>query len=174
MTTWVPCVQRREITRLEKDGSIGQIMRCAHIACSRFNTNLKPEDCAACPLRLITTNIRPTTYTERPIYNREYAEPRITPDGSMVYDDNGLKPPSVPEGYAKSDDAWKFLPLFPACPMREAANIVQRCGCIKTSAMCASKESNMHGLPVMPPVCEACPVRARLAAPQPPAPPDPN
>jgi hypothetical protein len=162
MTTWVPCVQRREIKRIEKDGSTGQIMRCAHIACARFNTNLTPADCAACPLRLITPDIRPPDYGERVLYNREYAEPRINQDGSMQYEKNGLKPPSVPEGYAKTEDAWVFLPMFPACADREAANTVQRCGCIRTSAMCASKESAYHGQKVAPEVCSGCPVRRLL------------
>jgi hypothetical protein len=159
---WVPCVKRREIERVEKDGGTSQIMRCAHTSCARFNTNLTPHDCAVCPLRLITHDIRPADYTERMVVTREYGQPRIDPDGSLVYDNNGLKPPSVPEGYAKTDDAWVFKPLFVACADREAANIVQRCGCIKTSAMCASKESNMHGLKISPPVCEGCPVRRLL------------
>jgi hypothetical protein len=168
MTTWVPCIKRREITRIEKDGSTSLIHRCAHTACSHFNTELKPADCAACPLRLITEQLRPEIYTEQPVYNREYAQPRIDPDGSLVYDPvAGLKPPSLPEGYAKTDDAWVFKPLFVACADREAANLVQRCGCIKTSAFCASKESKMHGLAITPPVCEGCPVRRLLSAPSP-------
>lgn len=160
---WVPCVQRREITRIERDGSTSQIMRCAHIACARFNTKLKPDDCAACPLRLITHDLRPADYLERPVYNREYEEPRIESDGSLVYDPvDGLKPPSVPDGYAKSDNPWVFSPLFPLCVDREAANIVQRCGCIKTDAICASKESAYHKLPVTPEHCSGCPARRLL------------
>ncbi len=156
----LPCVKRREIVRMEKDGSESLIHRCAHTAAARFNKNVTAADCAVCPLRLITYDLRPEIYTEQVIEKREYAEPRIDPDGSLVYEPvKGLKPPSVPEGYAKTDDAWVFKPLFVACADREAANIVQRCGCIKTSALCASKDSKMFGLAITPPVCEGCPVR---------------
>ena len=159
----LPCVMRRQMTRMEKDGSTSEFHRCAHAACARFNTNVTAENCAACPLRLITTDLRPEIYTERPIHNREYAEPRIDPDGSLVYDQkHGLKPPSVPEGYAKTDDAWVFKPLHPACADREAANMVQLCGCIKTSAFCASEKSPFHKLPVTPEHCSGCPARRLL------------
>lgn len=159
----LPCVKRREIVKIDKDGTNGVIHRCAHTAAARFNKAVTAQDCAVCPLRLITENLRPELYVEHPVYNREYAEPRIDPDGSLVYDPvAGLKPPSVPEGYAKTDDAWVFKPLFVACADREAANIVQRCGCIKTSALCASEKSAYSKLPITPEHCSSCPARRLL------------
>ncbi len=159
----LPCVRRREITRMEKDGTESLIHRCAHTACAAFNKDVTALVCAECPLRLITEELRPEFWVESPVFNREYAQPRLDVDGSLVYETvHGLKPPSAPDGYAKTDDPWVFKPLHPACVHREAANIVQRCGCIKTSAFCASKESAYHKLPVTPEYCSGCPLRSLL------------
>lgn len=162
---WVPCAKRQEVVLHNKDGSKGQLCRCAHQAASRFNKEVTPADCEACPLRLITKNVRPAGYTELQIGKREYVEPTVV-DGCLVYKPNGLKPPSVPNGYRRKgeegDDAWVFEPLWPACQDREMANTVQRCGQLKINALCASKESSMKGLPVLVDNCNQCPVRRML------------
>jgi hypothetical protein len=166
--TWVPCVRRREIELIHKDGSRGQLQRCAHQACSRFNMDVNAADCAACPLRLITEDVRPEGYTELPIYKRDYKEPAIRSDGVLAYTKCNATPPSVPAGYVrasddpKTDDYWVFLPQFPSCVDREMANTVQRCGCVQINALCASDKSGRRNQPVTPLVCEACPVRRLL------------
>jgi len=161
----LPCVKRQEIALVNKDGTTGLLARCSHQACSRYNTDVTAADCNACPLRVFTVALRPEGFYERQIVKREYAEPRIV-DGNLVYEPNGLKPPSVPNGYRRKGedgaDAWVFIPAWPSCVDREMANTVQRCGCIKIDAMCASKESERHGQPVTLAVCEACPVRRAL------------
>jgi hypothetical protein len=153
---WAHCVHRQEIVRFNKDGTKTPAARCAHQACSRFNTDLTPADCAGCPLRNIS-GLRPAHGDAR-VHKREYAEPRIV-DGKLVYEETDKKPPSVPAGYQRSEDAWVFLPLWLPCEDREMAATVQRCGQLKMNPMCGSRKCGRYGLPITPEVCEGCPVR---------------
>lgn len=160
---WVQCTSRQEIVQFNKDGTKTPAARCAHQACSRFNTALAPADCAACPLRTVSA-LRPG-FGHAKIHKRDYPEPRIMEDRSLVYQRVDKKPPSVPAGYRRksedlsSDDAWVFIPDWPVCEDREMASTLQKCGCIKMDAMCASRACNRYGLPVTPDICAQCPLR---------------
>jgi hypothetical protein len=166
---WVPCVKRQEIKKIGRDGNATPIHRCAHQATVRFGTNLKPGDCAGCPLRVFTPTVRPPGYAEKQANAREFGEPTIGPDGTLTYPRNGgWEPPRTPTGYRpkstdwRSDDAWVFIPTWPPCVDREMANTVAPCGCIQINAMCASKESKRAGLSVTVEQCHQCSVRRGL------------
>ena len=162
---WAQCVKRQEVSLLHRDGSKGSVCRCAHQASSHFAKDVTPETCAACPLRLITKDVRPPGFNDTPRLKREYAEPRLE-EGRLVYEPNGLKPPSVPEGYARSGEegaaAWEFVPVLPPCEDREMANTLHVCGCIKVNPMCGSAESKQRGQPVTADICQDCPVRRMM------------
>lgn len=161
---WLPCVKRQEITLCGRDGSKKTIQRCAHQASSHFTQDVTAEDCSSCPLRMFT-KLRLIDYTALQINGREFGEPKLMEDGSLVYPRTGWEPPRVPEGYnrksddPKSDDAWVFLPEWPPCVDREMANTVLPCGCIKMNAICASLVSGKHGSRVSVDLCRQCPVR---------------
>lgn len=162
---WVPCVKRQEIVQLNPDGSTQPLARCTHKACVMFNKDLQVDDCAQCPLRVFTEAIRPPGYQQKIVNERDFGQPKILADGTLVYPMTGIEPPVVPEGYVRksedirSEDAWAFIPTWPPCQDREMANSVRPCGCIQIGAMCASKESNRYGLDVLVQICHDCPVR---------------
>lgn len=161
---WLPCIQRQMVVLCHKDGSKGELHRCIHQSSKHFAQELTPENCAACPLRVFT-RMRPPDYSALQVNGREFGEPKIMEDGSLVYPKLGWEPPRAPEGYTrksddpKSADAWVFLPQWPPCVDREMANTVLPCGCIKVNPICASLACERHGRRVTVEMCRECPVR---------------
>lgn len=164
---WVPCVKRQDVVLRHRDGGTGHLARCTHQSSSHFAQELAAEDCATCPVRVFT-RLRPPGYCDLPVINRDFGEPKVMPNGTLVYPKNGWEPPKVPEGYRrksddlKSEDAWTFVPEWPPCIDREMANTVLSCGCIKINAMCASSDSPSHGKQVTVDNCRQCLVRRVL------------
>ena len=162
-----PCVKRQTVVLLHKDGSTGEVHRCAHVACESLGRDVTDEVCDACPLR-IETDIRPPGYRERMVGSRDFQEPKVLPDGTMIYPKTGWEPPLCPEGYKRknedprSEDAWVFVPVWPECSARKTVNTIQNCGCVKINSLCTSPESDKNGQLVVLSMCQECPVRSCL------------
>lgn len=163
---WLPCVKRQKVVMLARDGSSETQHRCTHRANMLFGTAVCPDDCAGCPLRMFTKEIRPDDFHESPAdESRDFGQPVKLQNGTLIYPKTGWEPPSAPEGYArvsddpKSPEAWIFVPLWPDCQDREMTNTVKSCGCLKITAMCASSVAATYGQKIDVAACKACPHR---------------
>lgn len=160
--TWVPCMKRQEVELIDRDGSSNTLNRCTHQACASFGRDLKQDDCSSCPLR-IAIKERPPGYCELPVVQRDFGQPMVGKNGTLVYPRTGFEPPVVPEGYVRksqdmrSADAWVFYPTWPACADREQVNTVRPCGCIKINSFCNSGTCPQKGQKVTVAICRECP-----------------
>lgn len=165
---WLPCKKRRDKTMMASDGSTTVKTECFHISCESLGKEVTPTICAQCPLRVTQTFLKPPGYKEIQVNERDFGQPKIMEDGSLVYPRTGFEPPVVPEGYYRKSDnirddgAWTFIPLWPPCGDRSTANTVRSCGCVQINAMCGSKDSQHHGQRVVLTECLACPVRRAM------------
>ena len=160
---YLPCVRRQGIVYLDLDGTKTQKQRCAHQVSTHFGTDVSIDDCASCPVRVVP-ELRHLAQNRSTI-NRDFLEPKIMSDGSIVYPKTGFEPPVCPQGYkrksdaVRSDDAWVFIPLWLPCADRAMANRVRRCGCVNVYKFCLSLESGISGQAVTPEICENCHAR---------------
>lgn len=161
---WLPCIKRRTIDLYNKDGSKGEIHRCAHLSCSQHGQDVSPENCAECPLR-IEQDFRSISNNERMVARRDFQQPKILRDGTMIYPKTGWEPPKCPDGYEpksanpRDPNAWVFIPKWPKCLDRKMINTVENCGCIQINSLCTSKDSEFNGQLVVLKMCEDCPVK---------------
>jgi len=148
---------------MDTDGTQSPMHRCTHQTSERFGTDVSVDDCASCPVRVppALKDLVPSI----PILRRDFGEPKIMPDGSIVYRKTGLEAPICPNGYRRksddlfSDDAWVFLPLWKPCLHREMANIVRPCGCVQVRTFCLSDIAGRYGKTVTTEICAGCTVR---------------
>lgn len=163
---YLPCEKRQEQQYHNTDGSLRPLHRCNHPSSAMYVKEVTPADCAECPFR-IATKLRPPEYRETHLTIRNFGQPKLLEDGSLVYPRQGWEPPSTPAGYKpkstdpRSDDAWVFLPMLKHCVDRQMVNTVKPCGCINVILMCESPTSEHRGKLVDMHKCDACPV-ARL------------
>lgn len=160
---YLPCIRRQDIVYLDLDGTKVLKQRCTHQSSAHYGTDVSVAICEACPVRVIPElrHLVPNL----PVTARDFEEPKIKPDGTIVYPRTGLEPPVVPGGYKRksddirADDAWVFVPLWSPCVDRGMANKVRPCGCIEVYQFCMSNKVTPYGQRVEPDTCEACTVR---------------
>jgi hypothetical protein len=122
-----------------------------------------PDHCKACVLRVPKKEHADKT-ANRPTI-RDFQEPKLMDDGSLVYPRTGWEPPKVPEGYRRksddirSSDAWVFIPEWPGCVDRVMSNTVSACGCVHINAFCGSKTAENKGKQINVNACVGCPHR---------------
>jgi hypothetical protein len=159
-----PCIRRQEIKTFNRDGSQGTIHRCSHTLCEFYGKQVSGIECNECPLRTILETA-PTGVLDRAAVERVFGQPKLLPDGCLVYEKRGLEPPPNHTGYQRKSadltniEAWVFIPLMPHCRFREMRNGVRPCGCVRIDQVCTNKESVMNGKSVLVKDCAECLVR---------------
>lgn len=65
MADFLPCSARKPLTQFQKDGTKRRVQRCWEQTADKFNQDVKPSDCEACPVREEITRraMRETGYT---------------------------------------------------------------------------------------------------------------
>lgn len=164
----LPCMKRNPIVRVENDGSIRAIFRCANQICEKFTLNVIQDDCSTCAVR-VPIPVVPKGYVADPPPKpgeRSFKEPKLMPDGSIVYEKVGWEIPPPHPGYRRksndpnSPDAWVFVPLALPCLDRMMINHIKpSCGCLQVNAICVSETSGYKNHTVTHMICEKCPVR---------------
>lgn len=142
MSDWKPCIRRRPVIFMEKDGSTGVHPTCCERGCAFFGREVNCQDCAECPLRI--RGFGPLAIDNVPVdpKSRTFKQPRILEDGTMIYEKVGFEPPSLPPGYKRksddphSEDAWVLVPLWPSCKHRESIWQPAPCGCMGLLTFC--------------------------------------
>ncbi len=88
---------------------------------------------------------------------------RFENDGSIIYDKDGWEPPRDIDGYRRDpQNAWRFLPLWPVCPMRLATGVrLLNCGCVGVIMRCNHPQASTFSQQVTYAQCETC--RSRKA-----------
>lgn len=148
----LPCARRNVVEQIAKDGSTVSVYRCAHVDAKHFTQVVAESDCAGCVMRVPSNRI-----TASPVVGgeKDFAEPTLLEDGTLVYPRTGWEPPKAPNGYERStQDAWAFAPLWPKCTDRQMHARKMSCGCINFAAICGQ-----NGKLVVLGDCEGCPIR---------------
>jgi len=96
----------------------------------------------------------------RPKGERSFGRARIMSDGSVIYPKKGWEPPPPLEGYDRDPgNAWRFLPLWPACKHRSQIIGVKPCGALRIVARCMCSSCPLFKSEVKLADCSACQLR---------------
>lgn len=153
----LPCARRNEITLIARDGSKSLIHRCAHVDCERHGKDVDEAACQGCVMRVPSNHTAPCAVFGG---KKDFAEPKLNPDGTLTYPKTGWEPPRVPYGFERSiEDAWTMIPKWPPCALRQMIGRKLSCGCVEFNSVCGSQESRKPGQLVVLSDCEACSVR---------------
>ena len=91
---------------------------------------------------------------------KSFARGRFMPDGSLVYPKKGFEPPPPVEGYERDPgNAWRFLPLWPACQTRARMLQMKKCGAFNVVMVCSNGACEYAQNPVTLQICQGCPLR---------------
>jgi hypothetical protein len=140
----VPCSARLE----GKNGGKVAFYVCNHLEAGQYKRRVTSAICEACPLRL---------GTDEPTFKAE-----IMADGRIVYErrPGDWEPPREHKGYRRDpDNAWVFIPVWPACVNRELnEKRLSTCGCLIVEMTCRDERSPCCGQRVELAACQACPL----------------
>ena len=158
------CLKLQVIQTVAKDGSVGEIHRCKHVSAEAFAQDVTNDVCNGCIFKTIT-DYRPPNLVQDPIVERDFGQPKLLKDGTLVYKRQGFEPPPPHNGYRRksedirSDDAWVFVPIFLPCRYRTMVNGSRPCGCIQINHVCVHSECKHYRSDIDPGKCAGCPLR---------------
>jgi len=89
--------------------------------------------------------------------NVSFGRARSQPDGSIVYPKKGWEPPPPIEGYVRDPgNAWRFVPLWPICGMRQKVMVKKVCGAISIKMICKCSDCPLFQSDIVLLNCENC------------------
>lgn len=156
LPVWPKCVERYHSIVQQPNGCIQITMACNHPEAATYGQPVDCGTCEGCPLR---ATIKVLRTKQRPAV-RDFQQPTIMEDGTLIYPKTGWEPPVCPDGYnRKVDNLWAFEPMWQPCVHRAFDNNVRPCGCVSINALCRSPESGFENQRVAFVQCKECPVR---------------
>jgi hypothetical protein len=88
---------------------------------------------------------------------RSFGRARIMADKSVVYPKKGFEPPPPLEGYERDvGNAWRFIPLWPACKHRTQVIGHKPCGALSIVTRCMCAECPLFKQSITLSSCTSC------------------
>lgn len=116
-----------------------------------------PNEVECVPCDELKRRRRAVTHAPR---QTSFAKGRLMPDGSIIYPKKGFEPPPPIEGYNRDPgNAWRFIPLWPACKFLNRTLQLKRCGSYNIKMTCGCADCPLLGQILKIEDCQSCPLR---------------